>query len=131
VVTLGNVDILVCSGPEVDPYFSIMMSDPPVGWWRGWFFLRNDADAPLPTFMTGRLVPHPNWEYGVARAGLHRLQPLLEIVWGLLQRELTNAKILWIFFSCEVQPLHQREATVRMSPGQVVPSTPSPWRQLA
>jgi hypothetical protein len=29
-VALGNVDILVCFGPEVDPYFSILMPDPPV-----------------------------------------------------------------------------------------------------
>jgi hypothetical protein len=31
VAALGNVDILVRSGLEVDPYFSILMLDPPVG----------------------------------------------------------------------------------------------------
>jgi hypothetical protein len=35
---------LACYGPEVDPYFSILMPDTPVGWWRAWFLLRNDAD---------------------------------------------------------------------------------------
>jgi hypothetical protein len=59
--------------------------------------LRNDADAPLPRFMGGCLVPHPNFEYGVAEADLHRLQPLLEIIWGLMGME-----ILWAFFSHEV-----------------------------
>jgi hypothetical protein len=28
---LGNVDILVCSDPEVAPYFSISLPDPPFG----------------------------------------------------------------------------------------------------
>jgi hypothetical protein len=86
-MVLGNMDISVHSGPKDDPYFSILMPDPLIGWRRAWFLLRNDADAPLPTFTGGRPVPHPNWEYGVAWADLHMLQPLPEIVWGLLQRE--------------------------------------------
>jgi hypothetical protein len=66
VMDLGNVDILVCSGPEVDPDFSISMPDPSVGWQRAWFLLRNDADAPLLAF-TGRCpIPHSIWEYSVA-----------------------------------------------------------------
>jgi hypothetical protein len=56
---LGNVDILVYSRPEVDPYFSIPMLDPPIGWWRAWYLLRNDADALLPAFTGGCPVPHP------------------------------------------------------------------------
>jgi hypothetical protein len=44
VVSLGNVDILVCFGPEVDPYFSILMLDASVGWRRAWFLLGNDAE---------------------------------------------------------------------------------------
>jgi hypothetical protein len=35
-MALGNVDILVRSGPEVDPYFSIPIPDPPVRWHRAW-----------------------------------------------------------------------------------------------
>jgi hypothetical protein len=84
---LGNVDILVCSGLEVNPYFSISMPDPPVGWQRPLFLLRNNTDALFPAFMGGRPIPHTSWEYGVAQANLHRLQPLLEIVLGLLQRD--------------------------------------------
>jgi hypothetical protein len=71
---LGNVDILVYSGPEVDPNFSILMSDPLVGWRRTWFLLRNGADTLFPVFMGGCPIPHPNWEYGVAQTDLHRLQ---------------------------------------------------------
>jgi hypothetical protein len=80
------VDILFHSGLEVDPYFSILMPDPPVGWRRAWFLLKNDADMPLPMFKGGCPIPHPNWEYSVARADIQRMQPLLDIIRGLLQR---------------------------------------------
>jgi hypothetical protein len=44
--------------------------------------------------MGGRPFPQPNWEYGVARADLHKRQPLLEIVRGLLHRGLMGEEIL-------------------------------------
>jgi hypothetical protein len=59
VVALGNVDILVHFRPEVDPYFSVLMLDPPIGWRRTWFLLRNDADEPLPAFTGGCPIPIP------------------------------------------------------------------------
>jgi hypothetical protein len=40
------------------------MSDPLVGWRKVWFFLRYDADAPLPVFMGSHPVPQPKWGYG-------------------------------------------------------------------
>jgi hypothetical protein len=46
-VALGNVDIFVRFRPKVDPYFSVLMPGPLVGWRRAWFLLRDDADAPL------------------------------------------------------------------------------------
>jgi hypothetical protein len=93
------VDFLVRSEPEVDPYIFIPKSDPSVGWWRVWFLLRNNVDVPLHTFVGGCPIPHPNWEYGVARADLHRLQPLLEVIRGLMQRGLMGADILWTFLA--------------------------------
>jgi hypothetical protein len=47
VAALGNVDILVRSKPEVDPYFSIMMPDPPVGWRRARFLRRNENNSKI------------------------------------------------------------------------------------
>jgi hypothetical protein len=43
--------LYIQSGPDVDPYFYLPMSDPPVGWRKVRFFFRNDADAPLPVVM--------------------------------------------------------------------------------
>jgi hypothetical protein len=56
---LGNVDIFGRSGPGVDPYFQLPRSDPPIGWWKVWFFLWNDADVSLFVFMGSCLVPQP------------------------------------------------------------------------
>jgi hypothetical protein len=92
---------------EVEPYFSILLPDLPVRWLRAWFLLRNEADALLPLFTGSCPVPHPNREYNVARADLHKLQPVLEIIWGLLQRGLAGEDILWTFFSRGVHPLRQ------------------------
>jgi hypothetical protein len=128
---LGNVDILVRSRLEVDPYFSILMSDPSVGWRRAWFLLRNDADAPLPVFTGGRPIPHPHWEYGVARADLHRLQPLLEVVRGLLDRGLTAAEILWTFLVVGLNRFVNEKLPCGCLRDQVAPFTPSPWVQAA
>jgi hypothetical protein len=105
-VALRSVDISVRCRPNIDPYFSIPLPDPLVGLRKAWFLLKNDANALLPAFTGGRPISHTNWEYGVAWADLQRLQPLLEIIWGLLQGGLTCQKILWIFavtgFSCFV-----------------------------
>jgi hypothetical protein len=73
---LGRVDILVRSESRVDPYFHLPLFDPPVGWWKIWVFLRNDADTPLPTFTGSHPIPQPNWGYCVAQTDLHRLQTL-------------------------------------------------------
>jgi hypothetical protein len=105
--TLGIVDISALSGPIVDPYFSIPLPDPRIGQQKAWFLLRNDANALLPAFMAGHPITHPNWEYDVGQADLNRLQPLLEIVRGLLPRGLMGAEILRTSSSRGVQPLRQ------------------------
>jgi hypothetical protein len=115
--SLGSVDILVHSRPAVDSYFFIPLPDPPIGWQKAWFLVNNDSDAPLPTFMCGHPIPHPNWEYGVSRSDLHRLQPLLEVIWGLLQKGLTGEEILQTFINHGVHLLRQREMVVRVFPG--------------
>jgi hypothetical protein len=79
--------------------------------------LKDKVDALLPTFTGGCPVPHPNWEHGVARTDLPQLQPLLEIVRGLLQKGLTGEEILWTFLGHGVQLLPELEAAMGMSLG--------------
>jgi hypothetical protein len=59
-VTLGSVDIFIRSGHGVDPYFHLLMFGPSDGWWKVWFFLRNNTYVLLPMFTGSRPVPQPN-----------------------------------------------------------------------
>jgi hypothetical protein len=61
IVALGCVHLLVLSRSRIDPYFRLPMSDPLVRWRKVWFFLRNDADAPLPIVMGNHPIPQPKW----------------------------------------------------------------------
>jgi hypothetical protein len=74
-------------------------------------------------FMGSRPIPQPNWGYGVAQTDFRRLQPLWEVVLGLL-RGLTGVEILWTFFSHGVQPLRQREVIMWMHPRLSCPDCP-------
>jgi hypothetical protein len=76
----GCVDISVRSGQGINLYFYLSMSNPPAGWWGEWFFLRKDADTPLPVFTGNRPAPQPSWGYGVAWWDIRKLQPLCEVV---------------------------------------------------
>jgi hypothetical protein len=97
--SLGSVDTSVCSSPRADSYFSILQHEAPIRWRKAWFLLKDEANAPLTTFMGSCPVPHPNWEHGVAQADFTLLQPLLEIVWGLRQKGLTSKEIMRTFLS--------------------------------
>jgi hypothetical protein len=92
---------------RIDPYFRLLMSDPLNGWWKVWFFLRNDVDAPLPMFMESRPIPQPKWGYGVAQKHIRRLQPLHDVIQQLLRGGLTDANLLWTFVSHRIQPLYR------------------------
>jgi hypothetical protein len=77
------------------------MSDPLVEWRKVWFFLRNDADMPLPVVTDSRPVPQPKWGY------IRRLQPLRDVVQQLLQGGLMDVNLLRTFVVRRIQPLRQ------------------------
>jgi hypothetical protein len=124
VAALGSMDIFVRPVHGVDPNFHLPTSSPPNGWWKVWFFLRNNTDAPLPIFMSSCHVPRPNWGYGVAQKDLRKLQPLWEVVRKLLQGRLTGVELLQTFFSNRVQLLYHQEVTMWMYPGPSCPDRP-------
>jgi hypothetical protein len=76
----GGVVIHVKSRHGVNPYFDIPLPRSMKGWRNKWFYLRNDADGPLPIFTSNRLVPLPTWGYGMARKDLDKLQPMHEVL---------------------------------------------------
>jgi hypothetical protein len=59
VTVLSGVNIYIKFGHGVDPYFHLPMSESTDGWWKVWFFLRNDADALLSLFMGSRPSAQP------------------------------------------------------------------------
>jgi hypothetical protein len=100
-----DVVIHVRPGHGVDPYFDIPMPRSMKGWWKKWFYSRNDVGAPLPAFTGNCPISLPTWGYGVARKDLRKLQPMREVIQQLRQAGLTGVHLLWIFFSRRIQPL--------------------------
>jgi hypothetical protein len=108
VEVLGSVDLYVRSRQGVDPYFHLPMSGTSNGWRKVWFFLRNNADAPLPMFM----------------GSCPDSQPLCEVVQQLLHNGLMGLDLLWTFLSHRVQPLRQLGMTMWMYMEPSCPNRP-------
>jgi hypothetical protein len=98
------------------------MSNPPVGWQKVWFFLKNDADVLLLVFTGCCPIPQPKWGYDVAQQYIRRIQPLHDVIWQLLQGELTGADLLWTFVSRHIQQLRRWEMTMWMYPWPSCPN---------
>jgi hypothetical protein len=81
-----GVVIHIKTGQGADPYFDIPMPNSKKGWRKLWIYLRNDADASLPTFTGKHPIPHSNLGYEVAKKDLGKLQPLLTIIQQLWQQ---------------------------------------------
>jgi hypothetical protein len=79
-VVLGCADIYFCTGPGIDPYFRLLVSNLPVVWWKVWFFLRNDAGMPLSTVTGKSPAVQPSWGYRVAKKDTRKLQPVCDIL---------------------------------------------------
>jgi hypothetical protein len=60
----GGMIIHVKFGHRVIPYFDIPMPRWMKGWRQKWFYLRNDASAPLPVFIGSRPITLPSWGGG-------------------------------------------------------------------
>jgi hypothetical protein len=59
-IVFGGAVIHVKSRHGVDPYFDIPMSRLMKGWWKKWFYSRNDASTSLPEFTDSRPIPLPS-----------------------------------------------------------------------
>jgi hypothetical protein len=104
-VVWGCVDIYVCTGSGIDPHFRLSVSTPSVGWQKQWFFLRNDTGVPLRVVMSKHPAVQPSWGYWVAKKDTRKLQPMRDVLQGLLQDGLTGADLLRTFIGCHIQLL--------------------------
>jgi hypothetical protein len=66
-VVWGCADIYVQTRQWVTLCFCLSISNPPVGWRKEWFCLRNDSSAPLPMVTGKHPAFQPSSGYGVAR----------------------------------------------------------------
>jgi hypothetical protein len=92
-VVLGHVGIYVKSRHGVDSYFHLSMSECMDGWWKVWFFLRNDTDTMLPMLTGSHPIPQSNWGYGLVGKDICILQLLCEVVQQLLHVGLTGVDL--------------------------------------
>jgi hypothetical protein len=73
-LTISRGSVLhVKSRHGVDLYFDILMPKSMKGWWKKWFYLRNDASTLHPAFTYSCPIPLPSWGNGVARRDLSKL----------------------------------------------------------
>jgi hypothetical protein len=121
-VVWGYADIYVRTRSGIDPYFRLPVSNPPVGWRKVWFFLRNDTGVPLPVVMGRCPAVQPSWRYGVAKNDTHKLQPMRDVLQSLLRDGLTGVDLLHTFVDRHVQPLRWREVTMWSYPGPSCPN---------
>jgi hypothetical protein len=77
-MTSRGVVIDVKSGHGVDPYLEISAPMSMKGWWKKWFYLRNDDSTSLLVFTSGSPVPLLSCGEGAVRKDLGKIQPLHE-----------------------------------------------------
>jgi hypothetical protein len=118
----GCVDVYIWTGGEVDPYFQLLMSDPPTRWRRQWFFLKNDIDTSLLAVTGRRSAAQANGGYKVAKKDIHKLWPMLDVLKSLLRDGLLGADIFRTFLSHRLQPLRWWEMMMWRYPGPGCPN---------
>jgi hypothetical protein len=54
---LGVMVVHINSGHAIEPYFDIPMLKSMKGWWKKWFYSRNNVDSTFPVFTGNRPIP--------------------------------------------------------------------------
>jgi hypothetical protein len=92
-----------------------------LGGHQKWFYLRSDADAPLPLY-TGLYfdVAPVHWSYGPPTPEKAKIDTLFQAVWRLVNHGVTGASVIIVFHERRVLPL--MEQVHRLD--EMVPSAP-------
>jgi hypothetical protein len=76
-VHIGSCAIQLCQS-QVDGYIAMRGSSSNKGWHQQWFYLRSDADAPLPPYTDHFFEEAPErWGYGPIAADRKKIDTLL------------------------------------------------------
>jgi hypothetical protein len=90
-------------------YMAIMPSKSNKGWHLLWFYVKNDVNAPLPTF-TGHTIEEasPAWVWGPMEKKKTRLADLLEVIALLKCHGLQGIGVVGVYHPRRVAPLMAR-----------------------
>ena len=85
------------------------LSNSNMGWHALWFYVKNDAAAPLPDF-TARLIEEvpPMWPQGPPEKEKKRMCDTLEVVVSLRSHDLHGAGVIGAYHARRVAPLMAR-----------------------
>jgi hypothetical protein len=76
------------------------------GWHQQWFYLRSDADMPLPPYTCCFFREAPErWGYGPIAAERKKIDTLLQAVKRLVDMDMAGAKVIAAFHERRVLPL--------------------------
>ena len=83
------------------------------GWHSQWFYIKNDATAPLPAFTGCYILEAPgSWGWGVPGKRKKQLNSLLTAIQTLKQRGVKGSGIIGAYHTRRVAPLMARAPNV-------------------
>jgi hypothetical protein len=91
------------------------------GWHQRWFYLRSDADAPLPSYIGRSFGEVPErWGYGPIAAEKNKIDSLLQVIKCLVDADMTRAEVIAMFHERSVLPLIRQTRCL----DEMVPNAP-------
>jgi hypothetical protein len=76
------------------------------GWHQRWFYLRSDANMPLPPYTSRFFEEAPaRWGYGPIASDKEKIDTLLQAVKRLVNEDVTGAGVIAVFHERRVLPL--------------------------
>lgn len=89
-------------------YLCLPLKTSNFGWHNHWFYVRDDAAAPLPPFSSTALVRLDLWSWGCGKKRSSKVTKILEILEGWVSAGLDGVMVLRTMIERRVQPLKRR-----------------------
>ena len=91
-----------------DSYPAYTPCDSNRGWHGEWFYIRNLAEVPFPSFTIGRPEKQKSWSWGCARTKRHKVEAIEEELRKLIRDDLDRVRVFHTLFRPRVAPLAER-----------------------